>query len=199
MTPDSDGSGRPTTVSPARHEDQWLAKRERPPAASGRPWPVTMPDDAQAIADLEPLQRELLGEEARALREAVSDPERRVRYEELAAAVEGGIVPAHRVAAVESLLELGLETGRFRSRYTAEGEQALLALYRRTPRGAAVQRSVAVTNEALRALRGRSLQDVAFASKGPRAYGLTLTTDSGRVSLTIDRGGVWVESVEVEA
>ncbi len=182
MTPDSDGSGRPPAA-----------------AASGRPSSVTMPVGAQALADIEPLQRELLGEEARGLRDAVSDRGRRAAYEELAAAVEVGSVPAHLVEAVQGLLELGLETGRFRSRYTAEGEQALLALYRRTPRGAAVQQSVAAANEALRALRGRSLQDVAFAAKGPRAYGLTLTTDSGRVSLTIERGGVWVESVEVEA
>ncbi len=151
------------------------------------------------LADLEPLQRELLIEEARALAEALADPERRARYAELAEAVEAGQAPEHLADAVHDLLELGLETGRFRRRYTAEGEQALLALFRRTPRGAAVQATAAAANEALGTLRGRQLQNVAFTSKGPGAWALAVTTDAGRVSLRIARDGVWVESVEVDS
>jgi hypothetical protein len=151
---------------------------------------------AGELRDLEPLQRELLHEEALALGGGVADPGRRTRYIELALAAENGTVPEDLIGAAEDLLELGLESGRFRTRYTAEGEQALLRLFRRTPRGVAVQETVAAVNRALAGVAGRALHEVAFSGRGPGDYGLVLVTDGGRIALRIRRAGVWVESVE---
>jgi hypothetical protein len=155
------------------------------------------PDVAATLGELEPLQRELLQEEALAIASAVSDPERRSRYRDLAQSAKRGTLPEELLGAAEDLLELGLESGRFRRRYTAEGEQALLGLYRRTPRGAAVQATVAHVNRALAGVAGRTLREVAFTARAPGEFGIALTTDAGRLALRVGRAGVRIESVEV--
>ena len=156
-------------------------------------------DAADAGLELEPLQRELLVEEAAGLRDGLRDSLARERYEALAAAAGEGAVPGHLVGALEDLLELGLETGRLRRRYTAEGEQALLRLYQRTSRGAAIQRATAEANAALEPLRGQELEAISFSARAPGSFGLTLQAARCRITLRIQRHGVWVESVEVEA
>jgi hypothetical protein len=149
--------------------------------------------------EIDPLQRELLVEEAGAFRERLKDPEGKARYTELLSAVAADLrVPEHLLGALEDLLELGLQTGRLRRRYTAEGEQALLRLFQRTPRGAAVQEATREANRALEALEGQILRGVSFSARGPGTYGLALETDRGRFTLRIQRDGVWVENVEIE-
>jgi hypothetical protein len=146
---------------------------------------------------LEPLQRELLLEEVEAFAAGVADPVRRGRYEELRSALRQDRLTPPILEALQDLLELGLETGRFRSRYTAEGEQALLRLFRRTSRGAAIEAETAATNRALRTLAGTNLVEAVFTPRGPGSYALVLTTGSGRFTVGIDRRGVQIESVEV--
>ncbi len=148
---------------------------------------------------LDDLQRDLLLEEARALHDRLPDAEARERYAALIGAVEGSSIPSSLVGALQDLLELGLETGRFRRRYTAEGEGALLRLYWRTPRGAALREEVEEVSRALEALRGRELREAALTVRGPGAYSLTLAAGAGRLTLRVGRDGARVESVEVDA
>jgi hypothetical protein len=142
-------------------------------------------DDTGAL-ELEPAERELLAEEAAAFRDGLKDPQARVRYAALLAGVQDGRVAEPLLPLLEGLLELGLESGRLRRRYTAEGEQALLRVFQRTPRGRAMRATVAETNRALEA-------------RGPGAYRLALRTDRGSLTLGVGRRGVTVESLEVEA
>jgi hypothetical protein len=148
--------------------------------------------------ELTGVEPELIAEEARTVAEGLRDPAARERYGGLAAAAAAGHVPAELVAALQGLVEIGLETGRVRRRYTAEGERAFLGVYARTPRGAAITASTEEVNRALEAVRGQVVRGIAVSARGPGRYGLAVTTDRGRLSVTLGRDGVRVDSVEVE-
>ena len=148
--------------------------------------------------DIGPIERELLIEEARTLAGAVQDERVRRHYERLAAALEDGRVDGADLTMLENLLELGLQTGRLRKRYTAEGEQALLRLFHKTPRGIAVMAATGEVNQALAALQGQTLTGLAFTSRAPGVYGLTLDTDGGHFSLCIHPEGITLDTVELD-
>lgn len=147
------------------------------------------------LAGLEP---ELIAEEARAVAEGLRDPAARARYASLAAAAEAGHVPNELVTTLEGLVEIGLESGRVRRRYTAEGELAFLSVFQRTPHGVALRESAEAVNRALEAVRGHVLRGLELSARGPGRYGLTIRTDRGRVGVALGREGARVESVEVE-
>lgn len=147
--------------------------------------------------ELDEIQREVLGEELAALRAGLQTPQARAPWEELAAAVTEGAVPEPLLPRLESALEMSLQTGRARRIHGADGEQALLRLFHRTPRGAAARRSTQAVNEALRALAGQTIEEMLVTSQGPGVFRLGLSTDRFRLSLEIDRHGVTVESLEV--
>jgi hypothetical protein len=52
-------------------------------------------------------------------------------------------------------------------------------------------------NAALAALRGRPLEGIAFAAKGPGAYGLAIQTEGAQLSLEIGPEGIAVRDVSV--
>lgn len=158
-----------------------------PPAAAAAP---------ETLA-VDPAQREVLLEEIAALAAAVRDAESRQRYGALHAAVAAGEVGAPLLGPLEGLLEMLLQTGRARRIHGADGEQSLLRLFHRTPRGAAARRATEAVNEALRGLRGQTLEAVLFTVQGPGVYRLGLATDRCRVTVEIDRHGLSVESLEV--
>jgi hypothetical protein len=159
--------------------------------------------DAQAAADglaIDPAQREVLLEEVAALLAAVRDPEGRERYGTLyaaLAAVDAGEVGAGLVPSLESLLEMLLQTGRARRVHGADAEQSLLRLFHKTSRGAAARRATESVNEALRTLRGQTVENILFTVQGPGVYRLGLATDRYRLTVEIDRHGLSVESLEV--
>jgi hypothetical protein len=148
--------------------------------------------------NIDDTERELLTEEIGLFQQRLRDPDARARYASLLAAVEAGAVPDSEVAALEDLLELGLESGHVRGRYLAEGEQALLRLFQRTPRGGALQETVREANRAMETLAGRVLHGVSFGARRPGCFTLALDTDRGRFTLAIERGGVRLENVEIE-
>ncbi|MFN8473530.1 MAG: hypothetical protein U0822_15175 [Anaerolineae bacterium] len=148
--------------------------------------------------DIGAIEQELLIEEAHTLAGAVQDPRVRGRYERLEAALGTGSVNGAELTTLENLLELGLQTGRLRKRYTAEGEQALLRLFQKTPRGIAVAAATGEVNHALAALQGQTLTGVAFTSRAPGVYGLTLDTDQGHFSLRIHPEGITLDTVELD-
>jgi hypothetical protein len=85
----------------------------------------------------------------------------------LVAAADGGEIGEGELALAESVLELGLQSGRIRSVYGPEGEQAALKTYRRLPGGRALADSASDVSEALSALAGKTLDDVKAAIAAP--------------------------------
>jgi hypothetical protein len=128
--------------------------------------------------------------EAQAVLALVGDPERRGRLGDLIAAVQDGELGDDEAQALEELLELGLQSGRIRSVYGPEGEQAALKTFRRLPGGSDV-------TDALSSLEGRTLEDVKVQSTGPGSYILTIAVDGLELSVRLDRAGARVHSVGV--
>jgi hypothetical protein len=135
--------------------------------------------------------------EAQAVLSHVLDPEKRGRLGDLIAAVQEGELGEDDAQALEELFSLGLETGRIRSVYGPEGEQAALKTYRRLPEGRALSDSAAEVTDALSALEGKLLEGVKVQFTGPGSYVLTLAVDGLELSVRLDRAGARVHSVGV--
>lgn len=135
--------------------------------------------------------------EAQAVLAHVLDPERRGRLGDLIAAVQDGELEEAEAQALEELLELGLASGRIRSVYGPEGEQAALKTFRRLPSGRALAESAAEVTEALGSLEGKTLEDVKVQSTGPGSYVVTLGVEGLELSVRLDRAGARVHSVGV--
>lgn len=141
--------------------------------------------------------REVALGEAQAVLAHVAAPERRGRLADLIAAVQAGELGTGESEALEELLSLGLETGRIRSVYGPEGEQAALTTFRRLPGGRALADGAAEVTHALAALEGRTLEDVKVQSTGPGSYLLSLAVDGLELSVRLDRTGARLHSVGV--
>jgi len=152
--------------------------------------------EASALLALEAAQGEVVLREIEALAASLP-PDARDRYSQLAQAVAAGEVDASLLPRLEEVLDLSLATGRARRLHGAEGEQALLRLFRQTPRGLALARTVEGANRALSALAGQVIQGLSFSPRAPGAFRLEIATDSCQLTLEIDRSGVTVDSVEV--
>jgi hypothetical protein len=135
--------------------------------------------------------------EAQAVLSHVVDLERRGRLADLIAAVQDGELGEDEAQALEELLELGLETGRIRSVYGPEGEQAALKTFRRLPGGRALVDSASEVTEALASLEGKTLEDVKVQCTGPGAFVLTLGVEGLELSVRLDRAGARLHSVGV--
>jgi hypothetical protein len=149
--------------------------------------PIPLSEQAQEVALAE----------AQAVRSLASGDEYRGRLAALIAAVGEGEVGGEDAATLEELLELGLQSGRIRSVYGPEGEQAALKTYRRLPGGRALSDSASEVSEALSALAGKTLEDVAVQSTGPGSYLLTLAVDGLELSVRLDRAGARLHAVGV--
>jgi len=108
--------------------------------------------------------------EAQAVLALVRDESRRGRLADLVAAVQEGELGEEESQALEELIELGLTTGRIRSVYGPEGEQAALKTYRRLPGGRELADSARDVTQALEALEGKALERVSVQSAGPGAF-----------------------------
>jgi hypothetical protein len=146
---------------------------------------------------IDSVQREILLEELATLVVSLRDPETRSPWEALAAAVDDGGVEEDLLARLEQILEMTLQTGRVRKVHGAEGEQALLRLFRQTPRGSASRRATEAVNRTLATLAGQTIETLLFTPQGPGIFRLGLETDRVKLTLEIDRHGITVESLEV--
>jgi hypothetical protein len=158
--------------------------------------PETPTPEVVAPLALDAAQGEGVGAEIEALSAALP-PAARDRYAALARAVALGEVEEPLLAQLAEILDLSLATGRARRLHGPEAEAALLRLYRQTPRGAALARTVEGANRALSALAGQVVRRLAFTPRAPGAFRLEIATEVCQVTLEIDRSGVTVDSVEI--
>ena len=135
--------------------------------------------------------------EAQAVLAMVQDEERRGRLGDLVAAVQEGELGDDEAQALEELIELGLSTGRIRSVYGPEGEQAALKTFRRLPGGRALSESAQEVSSALDALEGRVLESVKVQSAGPGTYVVSVAVEGLELSVKLDRAGARIHSVGV--
>jgi hypothetical protein len=135
--------------------------------------------------------------EAQAVLSLVQDAERRGRLADLVAAVEDGELGDDEAQALEEIIELGLSTGRIRSVYGPEGEQAALKTYRTLPRGKELSESTRDVTGALAALEGKTLEQVKVQAAGPGAYLLSIGVEGLELTIRLDRSGARLHSVGV--
>jgi hypothetical protein len=135
--------------------------------------------------------------EAQAVLALVHDPERRGRLADLVAAVQDGELGDDEAQALEELIELGLQSGRIRSVYGPEGEQAALKTFRRLPAGRALTESADGVTDALSSLEGKTLEQVKVQSTGPGSFLVTLGVEGLELAVRLDRAGARVHSVGV--
>jgi len=133
--------------------------------------------------------------EAQAVLAMVQDETRRGRLADIVAAVDEGEVSGDDADALAELLELGLQTGRVRSIYGPDGEQAALALFRRLPLGRELTQTTRDLNEALAALEGRAIERVSVNLVGPGEYGVTISTEEYEVVLRLGRAGARLATI----
>jgi len=133
--------------------------------------------------------------EAQAVLAMVSDESRRGRLADLVAAVDEGVVEGEDAAALGELLELGLQSGRLRSVYGPEGEQAALGLFRRLPQGRELSQSTTELTGALEALEGRTLDRVSVHSLGPGEYGVSISAEGFELVLRLGRSGARISTI----
>jgi hypothetical protein len=148
---------------------------------------ITLRGDAAEVA---------LGE-AQAVLALVHDGERRGRLADLVAAVQDGELEESDAQALEELIELGLQSGRIRSVYGPEGEQAALKTYRRLPGGRELAETAREVTEAFAALEGKPLERVSVGAVGPGAFVITIAVEGLELSVRLDRAGARLHSVGV--
>ncbi len=141
-------------------------------------------------------ERELVQAELAALMPALSG-ERREAYQALAEAVGKNAVPQELLPLLEGLTKLALETGRARRLYRAEGERILTELFRKTPSGKELSKSLQEVNKALEILVRRTLRSVRVAMRTLGHFTVTVETDSAVITLAIRPDAVTVDSVSV--
>jgi len=154
---------------------------------------------ATAPADLKlgATEQELVADEVRAFAGPQQPGPARQRYLDLADLVETGVVPADRLEQLGAILEIGLQSGRVRRVYGADGEMAIGRIYQRTPRGAEATAAAAAVTRALEALKGQVVDEVRLTALGPGAYSILFDTGQCQITVRLDRGGPRIDSLSV--
>lgn len=133
--------------------------------------------------------------ESRAVRAMAQSDEMRERLAELAVLLDDGVVDGDAAELLESVLELGLQSGRIRAVYGPGGEQAAATTLRRLPRGRERGESAREVTSALQALAGKTLDGVRVTAVGPGAFMLTIEAGGVEASVRLDRSGARLQSV----
>ncbi len=151
----------------------------------------------ESVIRISESEGELALAETRAVLAAAASESYREQLTDLGEAIEAGRLEEQHAQTLEPILELALQSGRVRAFYGPPGEQAALRLYRKLPRGAALQQSARDVSDALGSLQGHRLEGATLTAVGPGAFTLSLATDEGRLSVRLDRQGARITSVEV--
>lgn len=141
-------------------------------------------------------ERELVQEECAAVLAQTLPEAARSQFSQLQTAAATGQVPLELHEPLQSLLEVGLESGRIRHLHGAHAEMAAVRLFGRLPRGRSYRESIAAANEALETLEGHVINSASFQARGPGACTFTIDAGARRITLSIRRTGLAVESVE---
>ena len=136
--------------------------------------------------------REVALAEAQTVQAMARDETMRGRLAELVAAVDDGEVGGEAAELLESVLELGLQTGRIRAYYGPGGEQAALSTLRKLPRGKLRSESA---REVTKALAGFKLESLKITAVAPGAYTLALEADGLETTIRLDQNGARLTSV----
>ena len=158
--------------------------------------PIEAETGQAAPLELQPTEQEILAQDVPAFARTLKDPASQARYAALAEAVETGSVPAELLGPLVTMLELALQTKAIRNRHGPDAERVLSDLYFRTGRGVAQRQAARDVTRALEALVGQSIEKIAV-SAAPGRHTITINTDRAHLTLSVDRGGVQVDRVEV--
>lgn len=109
----------------------------------------------------------------------------------------GEFIPKDLTGLLTGLLQLALETGRARRLYRAEGERILTDLFRKTPMGQELSRSLQEVNKALATLEGQTLQSVRVALRTLGHFTITIETNAVVITIALRPHSVTVDSVSV--
>ncbi|CAF0696328.1 hypothetical protein [Candidatus Methylacidithermus pantelleriae] len=148
---------------------------------------------------LSPEEQEFLKEELTFLYSHVSHEGMKSSYRKLLEWAHRGEVPDEYLEPLGKTLETGLETGRIRRVYSPEGERIALGLFSRTPLGRALEENLRTVNQALSFLQGHTIERLTFSLRGPGSFVASLQTDRALLSLSFDRHGPRIQSLEVGA
>jgi hypothetical protein len=118
----------------------------------------------------------------------------RERFAELVSAVDEGDVGGDSAELLESVLELGLQTGRIRAYYGPGSEQAALSTLRKLPRGKVRSESARVVTP-LEALTVRRSTGVKITAVAPGAFTLSIEAGGVDVSVRLDGNGARLTSL----
>lgn len=149
---------------------------------------------ADAVA-LKGEARDVALAEAQTVQSMARDDTMRGRLAELVGAVDEGAVEGDAAELLESVLELGLQTGRIRAYYGPGGEQAALTTLRKLPRGRVRSDSAREVTSALQALSGARIDAVKIAAVAPGAFTLSIEADGLEATVRLDGTGARVTSV----
>jgi hypothetical protein len=139
--------------------------------------------------------REVALAEAQTVLSMARDETIRARLAELVSAVDDGDVAGDAAELLESVLELGLQTGRIRAYYGPGGEQAALSTLRRLPRGRDRSDSARDVTSALQALNGQQIGAVKIAAVAPGAFTITIEAGGVEASVRLDTNGARLTSL----
>jgi hypothetical protein len=139
--------------------------------------------------------REVALAEAQTVQSLAHDETMRARLAELVSAVDGGSIDGDSAELLESVLELGLQTGRVRAYYGPGGEQAALSTLRRLPKGRVRTESVREVSSALQALNGAQIDAVKIAAVAPGAFTLSIEAGGVEASVRLDQNGARLTSL----
>jgi hypothetical protein len=152
--------------------------------------------DRELPLELQPTEQEILVQDVPAFARTLKDPAAQARYAALAEAVATGSVPAELRGPLETMLELALQTQAIRRRHGPDAERALSDLFFRTERGAAQRQAARDVTRALEALVGQTVEKIAVTA-APGRHVIAINTDRAHLTLSVNRGGVRVDRVEV--
>ena len=139
--------------------------------------------------------REVALAEAQTVQSLARDDSMRSKLAELVSAVDDGGVDGDSAELLESVLELGLQTGRIRAYYGPGGEQAALSTLRKLPRGRVRSESARDVSAALKALEGAQIDAVKIAAVAPGAFTLSIEAGGFEASIRLDGNGARLTSL----
>jgi hypothetical protein len=139
--------------------------------------------------------REVALAEAQTVLSMAQNDEMRARLAELVSAVDEGEVGEGSTELLESVLELGLQTGRVRAYYGPGGEQAAVSTLRRLPKGRERSDSARDVTKALEALTGQTIDAVKISAVSPGAFTITIEAGGVEASVRLDNNGARLTSL----